>query len=104
MPVQGGEGKEFRIKPHIRELISFRKINLLDPTYPFVDKFDIVFCRNVIIYFDKPTQKKIFSQMERVMQDDAVLIIGHSETLFGISDNFKFIGHTIYQRKFSKTA
>lgn len=101
-PYSGGGEKEFKIKPHIRELLSFRKVNLLDPNYPFVDKFDIVFCRNVIIYFDKPTQKKIFSNMEKVMHEDAILIIGHSETLFGISDNFKFIGHTIYQRKFQK--
>ena len=60
---------------------------------------DIVFCRNVIIYFDKPTQRKIFLNIEKIMHDEGILIIGHSETLFGISENFKFLGHTIYQRK-----
>lgn len=94
----GEEGREFKIKPNIRELISFRKINLLE-TYPFTEKMDIVFCRNVIIYFDKPTQRKIFQNIEKVMHEEGILIIGHSETLFGISDNFKFLGHTIYQRK-----
>ncbi len=98
MVQNGDDGKEFKIKPNIRELISFRKINLLE-NYPFTEKMDIVFCRNVIIYFDKPTQKKIFQNIEKVMYDDGILIIGHSETLFGISENFKFLGHTIYQRK-----
>jgi chemotaxis protein methyltransferase CheR len=80
-------------------MIQFRKINLLDGTYPFTEKMDVIFCRNVIIYFDKETQKKNFSQMEKLLTDDGILIIGHSETLFGISDGFKFIGHTIYQKK-----
>lgn len=96
--VNGEDGREFKIKPNIRELISFRKINLLE-TYPFTEKMDIVFCRNVIIYFDKPTQRKIFLNIEKIMHEESILIIGHSETLFGISDNFKFLGHTIYQRK-----
>ena len=93
------DGKEYKIKPNIRELLHFRKINLLESPYPFSEKMDIVFCRNVIIYFDKPTQTKIFQNLEEVMIDDGLLIIGHSETLFGISENFKFLGHTIYQRK-----
>ncbi|MCB1141940.1 MAG: protein-glutamate O-methyltransferase CheR [Leptospiraceae bacterium] len=93
------DGKEYRIKPNIRELVTFKKINLLDPSYPFMEKFDIIFCRNVIIYFDKPTQKAIFQKMEKVLADEGLLIIGHSETLFGITENFKFLGHTIYQRK-----
>ncbi len=98
-PITTPDGREFKIKPNIRELISFRKINLLESPYPFTEKMDIIFCRNVIIYFDKPTQTKIFQNLEKVMVEDGLLIIGHSETLFGISDNFKFLGHTVYQRK-----
>ncbi|MDX1957930.1 MAG: protein-glutamate O-methyltransferase CheR [Leptospiraceae bacterium] len=90
---------EYQVKPNLKSMITFKKLNLLDNTYPFVERFDIIFCRNVIIYFDKPTQKKIFQQMEKVLMDDGLLIIGHSETLFGISDSFKFLGHTIYQKK-----
>jgi chemotaxis protein methyltransferase CheR len=99
IPMKTNEGQEYRIKPHVRELITFKKVNLLDPTYPFIEKMDIIFCRNVIIYFDKPTQKTIFSKMEKIMVDEGLLIIGHSETLFGITENFKFLGHTIYQKK-----
>jgi chemotaxis protein methyltransferase CheR len=91
--------KEFTAKPVLKELLIFKKINLLEEPYPIQEKIDIIFCRNVIIYFDKPTQQKIFSQMERILVDDGILIIGHSETMFGISENFKFLGHTIYQKK-----
>ena len=91
--------KEYTAKPVLKELLIFKKINLLEEPYPIQEKIDIIFCRNVIIYFDKPTQQKIFSQMERILVDDGILIIGHSETMFGISENFKFLGHTIYQKK-----
>lgn len=90
---------EFTVKPTLRSMIQFQKINLLDASYPIHEKLDIIFCRNVIIYFDKPTQKKLFAQMENLLDDNGLLVIGHSETLFGISETFKFIGHTIYQKK-----
>ncbi len=96
---QTDKEKEFTAKPILKDLLIFKKINLLEEPYPIQEKIDIIFCRNVIIYFDKPTQKKIFSQMERLLVDDGILIIGHSETMFGISDSFKFLGHTIYQKK-----
>ncbi len=91
--------KEYTAKPILKDLLIFKKINLLEEPYPIQEKIDIIFCRNVIIYFDKPTQQKIFSQMEKILVDDGILIIGHSETMFGISENFKFLGHTIYQKK-----
>ncbi len=95
--------KEYTAKPVLKELLIFKKINLLEEPYPIQEKVDIIFCRNVIIYFDKPTQQKIFSQMEKLLVDDGILIIGHSETMFGISENFKFLGHTIYQKKSNLT-
>ena len=93
--------KEYTAKPILKDLLIFKKINLLEEPYPIQEKIDIIFCRNVIIYFDKPTQQKIFSQMEKILVDDGILIIGHSETMFGISENFKFLGHNIYQKKSS---
>lgn len=91
--------KEYTAKQILKDLLIFKKINLLEEPYPIQEKMDIIFCRNVIIYFDKPTQQKIFNQMERLLVDDGILIIGHSETMFGISESFKFLGHTIYQKK-----
>lgn len=96
------DGTYYTVRQPLRDLIQFKKINLLETGYPFTEKFDVIFCRNVIIYFDKETQKKIFAGFERVIHEDGFLIIGHSETLFGISENFKFLGHTIYQKRTSK--
>lgn len=89
----------YEVKPILKSLIEYKKINLLETPYPVGEKMDLIFCRNVIIYFDKPTQKAIFSNFVNVLSPYGFLIIGHSETMFGISDQFKFLGHTIYQKK-----
>ncbi|EMN46194.1 MULTISPECIES: protein-glutamate O-methyltransferase CheR [Leptospira] len=89
----------YQAKQQLKDLIDFRKVNLLETPYPIPEKMDCVFCRNVIIYFDKQTQKKIFENFEVVLKDRGLLVIGHSETLFGISDSYKFLGHTVYQKK-----
>lgn len=99
LSVSDGKTKEFQVKPALKALIEFKKLNLLESPYPFKEQFDLIFCRNVIIYFDKPTQIKIFHEFEKVISKDGILIIGHSETLFGISESFKFLGQTIYQKR-----
>ncbi len=81
----------------LRELIKFNQLNLLEP-WPMKGQFDIIFCRNVIIYFDKETKCRIFEHMARVTQPGAWMYIGHSENLNGVTDKFKLIGRTIYQR------
>ncbi len=90
----------YKVKPILKQMIEYRKINLLETPYPLGDKMDMIFCRNVIIYFDKPTQRMIFQNFENVLKPYGFLIIGHSETMFGISDKFKFLGQTIYQKKY----
>jgi chemotaxis protein methyltransferase CheR len=90
----------YEAKPVLKSIIDYKKINLLEYPYPLLEKMDLIFCRNVIIYFDKPTQKKIFKNFEEMLKPLGFLIIGHSETMFGISDQFKFLGHTIYQKKY----
>lgn len=89
----------YEAKPTIKSYIEYKKINLLESPYPVNEKQDLIFCRNVIIYFDKPTQKSIFSNFTELLKPYGFLIIGHSETMFGISDQFKFLGHTVYQKK-----
>jgi chemotaxis protein methyltransferase CheR len=89
----------YKAKPILKGMIDFRQINLLNTPYPISESIDILFCRNVIIYFDKPTQKKIFAGFVEKLKDHSYMMIGHSETLFGISDDFKFLGHTIYKKK-----
>ncbi len=99
LTVSDGKTKEFQVKPILKGLIEFKKLNLLESPYLFKEQFDLIFCRNVIIYFDKPTQTKIFYEFEKVLSKDGILIIGHSETLFGISESYKFLGQTVYQKK-----
>jgi chemotaxis protein methyltransferase CheR len=87
-----------KVRDEIKAMIYFRRLNLLIDKYPMNKKFKIIFCRNVIIYFDKPTQSKLFNRIYDYLDDDGYLFIGHSENLSGISNKFKSIGHTIYQK------
>lgn len=89
----------YEAKQNLKSIIEYKKINLLEFPYPINEKLDLIFCRNVVIYFDKPTQKFIFNNFEEILKSQGFLIIGHSETMFGISDKFKFLGHTVYQKK-----
>ena len=76
---------------------TFKQLNLLR-AWPMKGPFDIVFCRNVVIYFDKPTQRTLFERISKLMPSSTHLFIGHSETLYKVSDQFSLIGKTIYQR------
>lgn len=86
-----------KVKPALAEKIVFKSLNLLEP-WPFKQQFDIVFCRNVVIYFDKTTQAKLFDRFANQMVPDGHLFVGHSETLYKVSDRFKLLGNTIYRR------
>ena len=81
----------------IQSLISFKQLNLLE-AWPMQGPFDVIFCRNVVIYFDKPTKEALFDRMADILKPGGWLYIGHSENLHGISDRFKLIGRTTYQR------
>lgn len=89
----------YRVIPEIRQMITFRPLNLMRE-WPMKNQFDIIFCRNVVIYFDKEAKKKLFERYANIMPDDGYLFIGHSENLFRTSDRFDSIGHTIYQKKY----
>ena len=79
------------------DMISFRQLNLLRE-WPVKGPFDILFCRNVIIYFDKPTQKVLMDRYANVLAPDGHLFIGHSESLYRVSERFDSLGQTIYRR------
>ena len=82
----------------MQKCISFRQLNFKDEDFDIHTKFDLIFCRNVIIYFDKEFQKELFNKFYRYMKEDSYVFIGHSETLFGISDLFKYISSNIYKK------
>jgi chemotaxis protein methyltransferase CheR len=86
-----------RVAPDVRRLVTFRRHNLMHE-WPMQGPFDIIFCRNVVIYFDKPTQQRLFNRFADIMAPGGHLFIGHSESLNNLSDRFKLIGRTIYRR------
>ncbi len=88
----------YRVKNFVKDRIYFRRLNLQLEAYPMKRKFDIIFCRNVIIYFDKPTQYRLFERFHRHLGDDGHLFLGHSETTGGRSDLFSFRKNSIYRK------
>jgi len=95
-----GEGNHqgyARVKDELRRLVSFRQLNLLDATWPMRGRFDFIFCRNVMIYFDKPTQHAILKKLAAYLQPDGLLFVGHSESFHSASDLFKICGNTVYR-------
>lgn len=87
-----------RLAPELREMISFRHLNLMEP-WPVRGPIDALFCRNVVIYFDKETQQRIFDKFADCMAEHSYLFIGHSETLFKITSRFELVGQTIYRKR-----
>ncbi len=85
-------------KSSLRDLITFRRINLQEASWPIQTSFDIIFCRNVMIYFDGESQRKIIRHFSDYLDPDGYLILGHSESLIGISDQFKLLGETVYHK------
>ena len=86
-----------RIKDTVKELVRFNRLNLLED-WPMKGKFDIIFCRNVVIYFNKDTQRKLFDRYADVMVDGGYLFIGHSESLNTVTDRFEGLGKTVYRK------
>ena len=81
-------GDQWQIKQQVRDMIQYRVYNLLDDLKP-LGTFDVVFCRNVLIYFDQATKGRVLDQISRRMTPDGVLFLGGAETVLGISDKFK---------------
>jgi chemotaxis protein methyltransferase CheR len=85
------------VSDEIKKLIAFRQLNLLQP-WPMKGLFDVIFCRNVVIYFDKPTKVDLFDRIADILRPQGWLYIGHSENLHDISDRFELVGRTIYRK------
>ena len=87
------------LRPEVRHLVHFEKINLLDPVWPFNGQMDVVFCRNVMIYFDRAIQKRVLKHLLEVMRPGALFFAGHSENLFYAVDRLEPLGQTVYRVK-----
>ena len=87
----------WQVSNAVRELITFKQLNLMHD-WPMRGPFDVIFCRNVMIYFDKETQRRLVDRFADMLVDNGHLFIGHSESLFNVSDRFRLIGKTIYRK------
>ena len=85
------------VVPAVRDIVKFAHLNLME-SWPFSGPFDFIFCRNVMIYFDKPTQQKLVQRFHDVLEPGGLLFTGHSESLTGVTHRFKFVQATIYQK------
>lgn len=95
---KGGGSNEGKVKvtPDLTQLIQFRQLNLLHD-WPITDKMDFIFCRNVVIYFDKDTKARLVNRFADQLQQQGILFMGHSESLYKTSSRFNLLGKTIYR-------
>jgi len=98
MKGKGAQKGNWRVAPKLRSRIQFSRLNLMDDQFGLPNPMDIIFCRNVIIYFDRTTQVRLFKKLYQCMITGGFLFIGHSETLYGINDQFQYIQATTYRK------
>jgi chemotaxis protein methyltransferase CheR len=96
---KGGNDGMVRVKPELRQKIEFLMVNLILDDWPFKEPFDIVFCRNVMIYFDAQTQRSVLERIHRVMKPGGLLFVGHAENFSESKDLFTLKGKTVYERR-----
>ena len=93
----GGGGDAYEVSSNLKDYITFNQLNLLGD-WPMRGKFDAIFCRNVVIYFNKDTQKILFDRYAELLKPNGYLFIGHSETLHSVTDRFESLGKTMYRK------
>ena len=93
--VEPGPPTIFKVKPQLRALVNFARLNLMEP-WPIKGPFDCIFCRNVMIYFDQPTQERLVNRMAALLAKGGTLYVGHSESLSAISHPLRAIGPATY--------
>jgi chemotaxis protein methyltransferase CheR len=91
------DGGQLMVRDELKQLISFKTLNLMDE-WPMRGPIDVIFCRNVIIYFDRETQRRIVARMAALQRPGDHLILGHAESLFQVSKKYRLVGDTIHRR------
>lgn len=93
----GSNAGKVRVRPEVQKLVTFKQLNLLDRQWPIQGSFDAIFCRNVLIYFDRDTQRQIIQRFSPLLVPSGLLFIGHSETLAQDKDLYNLRGRTVYE-------
>ena len=96
-PYPDAKEPSYRVRPEVARLLTVKQLNLMH-AFPMKGPLDALFCRNVVIYFDKDTQRDLVARMSRLQRPGQLLFLGHSETLFKVSTDYSLIGRTIYRR------
>ena len=95
-----GDGQPMlQVTPEIQQMITFTRFNLMRPQYPFRHGFHVIFCRNVMIYFDRPTQEALVHKYTEHMRSGGYLMIGHSESLNAVQHSLAYVEPTVYQKR-----
>ena len=93
---QGQQAGYVQLKPEIQKLVKFGRVNLMEEPWPFQGKFDVIFCRNVMIYFDRDVQRSVLERFAKYLKPGGLFFAGHSENLFWLGEPFQPIGGTVY--------
>ncbi len=101
----GDEGEpRWQVRPELRQMVAFRRINFNDQPWPIRVQFDVIFCRNALIYFDRRGQERILARLNGLLKTGGVLCLGHSETVLGLLNGVTRVGATIYRKDPPATA
>jgi chemotaxis protein methyltransferase CheR len=95
---EGPDERMWEVKPELKRVVAFRRLNLAEPPFPMKGPFDVVFCRNVLIYFDQPTRQRLISAIESLVRPDGLVCIGHTETLSGVKCGLKMQRPSVFRR------
>lgn len=98
LKAKDAEQRQVRIAPELRSLVSFRRLNFMDDDYGLRETFDIIFCRNVLIYFDRPTQERLLTRFAGYLDSGRFLFLGHSETLLGLNLPLRQMAPSVYRK------
>ncbi|HAS81509.1 MAG TPA: chemotaxis protein CheR [Verrucomicrobia bacterium] len=93
------DGERVQVAADIAKDVTFRRLNFMSPAFPFKKPFQLIFCRNVMIYFDAPTRQRLVQKFHDVLEPGGYLFIGHSETLGREDSHFEYVQPAIYRRK-----
>ncbi|MGM0646183.1 MAG: CheR family methyltransferase, partial [Thermodesulfobacteriota bacterium] len=94
--VRQNGGTAYEVAPRLKNMITFARLNLAEPPFPMRGPLDVVFCRNVMIYFDNPVRKRLLDEMYRLLKPGGYLMVGHAESLSGLLSEFKSVAPSIY--------
>ncbi len=96
---KNGDQQQYLVKDNLKKLIIFRRLNLSEPPFPMKNYLDLIFCRNVMIYFDAYHRKNLIKELYRLIKPGGYLIVGHSESITGFKSDFKVIRPSIYMKE-----